>query len=113
MEKHLQYAALIASQIQEMFDRNSENFIDLDELAEEENIKAFFYALSTIVPCQMWNKVVEDQRDHLTFNHTMNHLIFENANLKKGKWMHVEYKAPAKKRQTYRLFTLPLIPRLP
>lgn len=76
-EKYIQYAVLISSQISEMFDGESSNYIDFKELTEGENIKDFIHALATVVPCTMFNKLTNGEKDHLEFNHLANTLCFE------------------------------------
>lgn len=78
-DKCLQYAAVIATQIQDMF--NSEecsNTIDINDFQDEQNIKDFFHALATVVPCTVFNRLTGDEKNHLEFNHVANSLCFEN-----------------------------------
>lgn len=76
--KHIVYAVLIERQLKQIFKEDCENFISLDELAEsDENTKAFFHALSTMVPTSFFNRLVGDTKDHLSFNHLSNGLCFE------------------------------------
>jgi hypothetical protein len=78
MEKFMLYSALLNDQIAEMFEEDSPNHIDLKELNDEENLKAFFHALSTVVPCSFFNRWVTNQElNHLEYNHLANKLCFE------------------------------------
>ncbi len=52
------------------------------ELAEGENATAFFHALSTIMPCNMYNKMTGNDEDVLGYNHITNRLCFQFS--KKG-----------------------------
>lgn len=76
-EKWVQYATLINSQIAEMFTEDSENYIDLEELSNFDNIKHFIHALATVVPNVVYNKFTANNQDNLEFNHIANHLCFE------------------------------------
>lgn len=76
-KKYLEYATIINSQIADVFEEDSDNHIDLDELHDEENLKSFIYALSTVVPNYLLNKFTGEVKNHLEFNHIANHLIFE------------------------------------
>jgi hypothetical protein len=62
MEKQYQYAQKIDAQISAMFQDDSENHIDIKEFEDGENVKAFFHALATVVPCSMWNRISEDKQ---------------------------------------------------
>lgn len=76
--KFIRYATMITSQIGDMFsNEDSSNFIDLEELNEGDNLKHFFHALSTVAPTHLFNKFMNDNKDHLEFNHVANHLCFE------------------------------------
>lgn len=84
MEKSIQYAALISSQLAEMFQEDSPNHIDLKELLKDgENIKAFLHALSNIVPCVIYNNWCKENKNNLEWNHIANQLVFENAKFDK------------------------------
>lgn len=76
-EKWMQYAAIISSQINDMFQPESENHIDLKDLSEGDNVKHFFHALATVVPGMLFNKLTKDDKNNLEFNHVANHLVFE------------------------------------
>ncbi len=76
-EKVILYAALINDQIISMFDEDSERQIDIKDLNAEENLKAFFHALSTVAPTAIFNKMCQDDKNHLEFNHLANQLCFE------------------------------------
>jgi len=77
IEKWVQYAAQIQPKIAELFSEESDWKIDLQELEDEENLKAFFHALATVVPCDFFNKIVGDDKNHVAFNHTANLLCFQ------------------------------------
>ncbi len=76
-EKYCEYAAKILSQIQEMFDDECENHIDISELQEGDNLKHFFHALASVAPGMIFNKFTNDDKNHLEFNHVANLLCFE------------------------------------
>lgn len=77
MEKDINYAILISSQIQEMFEEDSDNHIDPDEFLDGENFKKFLHALSTMVPTGLYNNITGDSKNNLEYNHIANILCFE------------------------------------
>lgn len=77
-EKWITYAVQIREQIFSMFDEDTENYIDKQEFADPENFKQFLYALSTVVPTEIFNTISADEdKSFLEFNHVANHLCFE------------------------------------
>ena len=74
MEKQDQYAVKIMSQINEMFNPDCENHIDIDELSEGENATLFTHALATIAPAMIIGKLTGQDFDGLSFNHMANRL---------------------------------------
>ena len=83
MNKQDQYAIKILSQIQEMFDEECENFIDINELVEDDNATHFTHALATIVPAMIFNKLTDQNLDTLGFNHMANRLCAQFSNFVK------------------------------
>ena len=81
-EKWIEYAVVIRRKFAEIFD-DSENGIDLKDFEDDENIKAFFHAVSTVVPCDIFNLMMVDQKGHLGYNHFANALCFEYTKKKK------------------------------
>lgn len=79
-EQYLQYAAKISSVLSEILtNEDCENYIGLEELQEEDNLKHFIHALATIAPCHLFNKLTGDDKSWLEFNHVANTLTFEYA----------------------------------
>lgn len=76
-EKHLQYAAMLSGKITEIFDEESEYYIDQEELQEGENLTHFFHALANVMPTHLFNKITGDDKNHLEFNHIANQLVFQ------------------------------------
>lgn len=77
-EKWLQYAVKISAQIQEMFQEDEcNNPISLEELSEGENAKEFIHALANVVPTQVFNRLTNDNKNWLEFNHIANQIIVE------------------------------------
>lgn len=74
--KWIQYAAIIEPHIKKLFTEESDVQIELSELDTEENLQAFFHALSTVVPCRLFNKIIGDRKNYLEYNHTANLLCF-------------------------------------
>ncbi len=77
MEKHIEYAIKIREKVLELFEDEYDNSIDINELNDEENLKSFFHALSTVVPCDTFNQMVGDNKHHLEYNQLANSLCFE------------------------------------
>jgi len=77
MKKWIKYATLVQSQIGAMFEEESENYIDISEFTDGENIKQFIHAISTVVPASIFEKLTGEQKNHLEFNHVANGLCFE------------------------------------
>lgn len=75
-EKRYIYAAQILEKIQDLFDEE-EGSIDRNELRSAENLKEFIYALGTIAPAHVSNKLTGRDDNHLSFNQMQNTLVFE------------------------------------
>lgn len=75
-EKRYIYTTQILEKIQELFDEE-EGSIDRNELRNEENLKEFIYALGTIAPAYVSNKLTGRDDNHLSFNQMQNTLAFE------------------------------------
>ena len=83
MEKQDQYAIKIMAQLQEMFDENCENYIDINELAEGDNATDFTHALATIAPAMIVGKLMNQEFDALGFNHMANRICAQKSNFVK------------------------------
>lgn len=82
--KWLQYSAKINAQIGEMLaNEDSDNYIGIKELVEGENLKEFFHALATVAPCFIFNKMTNENKNHIEFNHVANLLCFEYSEKEK------------------------------
>lgn len=78
MEKEFEYAHKISAQIADMFNEDEcSNSIDIEELANGNNLKCFIHALATIVPCLLFEKLTGQEKNSLEFNHLANMLVFE------------------------------------
>jgi hypothetical protein len=73
------YAAKIAQQLSGIFEPESPNFIDMKTLEDPLEFQHFMYALSTLVPCSVYNQATNGSVDVLQFNHMTNALIFAYA----------------------------------
>lgn len=85
MEKHLEYAKKLISQIALIFDEDSENHIDTTEFEDDKNLTDFFHALANVVPTYYFNKITGQEKHNLEFNHMANQLLFQYSQLKKDK----------------------------
>ena len=72
-----EYSTKILHVIGELFNEENENYIGLDELRKEDNLSEFFHALATIAPNYLLNKITEDPKDSLEFNHLAKQLCFK------------------------------------
>ena len=82
-EKYEEYAVKILLQISEMFDEDCENYIDLEELMENDNANHFTHALATLAPLMMIKKLTQEDFDALGFNHMVNRLAAQFTNFTK------------------------------
>lgn len=82
-EKWVEYAAILNAHISKVFTDEADSQIDIQDLNDEENLQAFFHALSTVVPCHIFNKVCGDNKKHIEYNHTANLLCFKFGSIKK------------------------------
>jgi len=68
---------MLSGKIAEIFDEESEYYIDQEELQEGENLTHFFHALANVMPTHLFNKITGDDKNHLEFNHIANQLVFQ------------------------------------
>lgn len=76
-EKWLEYAGAITALAGEMFDEDSEHCVDLDDLSEGDNLTHFIHALANVMPTVIYNKLTNDDKNNLEFNHLANRLCFQ------------------------------------
>lgn len=82
MEKNYeQYAGKLALHIADIFNEKNPNHIDEKELMDYENFKQFMFALTTLVPVNIYNAMCETDSNTLEFNHLCNLLVFEYSKL--------------------------------
>ena len=84
-QKHFEYAAILTSKIAEIFDEESEFYIDQKEFQEGDNLTCFFHALANIMPNHLFNHITGEDKDILEFNHLANHLVFQYSNKEEDK----------------------------
>jgi hypothetical protein len=77
------YAQKILSQLQELFNEDCENYIDLNEMDEGDNTTRFIHALATIAPALIVNKLTNQDLDGLGFNHLANRICAQYSNFVK------------------------------
>jgi hypothetical protein len=82
--KWVQYSLILGPHIKQIFTDDAEIKIDIEELESEENLQAFFHALSTVVPCDLFNRIVGERKNHLEFNHVANLLCFGFVKVEKS-----------------------------
>ena len=84
--KSIEYAAKIQFQIMELFNPETEGastHIDMKEFNDEKNLKAFLHGL-TMASTNLFNKLVQEDKNFLEFNHVANLLCFEFMTLSTG-----------------------------
>jgi hypothetical protein len=75
MSKEQQFALKITQAVAQVFEEDSENYIGMEEIAE--NANDFMYALSCLVPTYYYNKLTNVRTDALGVNHIANRLCFQ------------------------------------
>jgi len=79
MEKWIEYAAKITSALGEVLtDELSENYINPEELNEDDNATHFIHALANVAPHSIYQEITGDKsNDNLGFNHIANRLCVQ------------------------------------
>lgn len=78
-EKVLQFAVIINSAIQAVFEEDSDCHIPSDEL--EEYATEFITAIACVTPAMMYNHLTDKEvGDYLAFNHIANRLCMQLSN---------------------------------
>jgi len=77
MKKEEEYAMKIVSQIAQMFDEDSDNYIDKSDLEEGNNATHFTYALCVLAPTLIVKKFSDQVKNILDLNQMANRLIFQ------------------------------------
>ena len=80
--KQQEYTEKILGQLQNLFEEETENGIDLKELQDNNNASDFFHALANLAPAVVYNKLTQKSVGSLDFNQIANRLCFQNAKLK-------------------------------
>jgi len=76
MKKEEEYTMKIVSQIAQMFNEESDNYIDQSDLKEGDNATHFTYALCVLAPTLIVRKFSDQVKDILDLNQIANRLIF-------------------------------------
>lgn len=77
------YAVKLANQIAAIFDEECENFIDKNDLLDENKATDFFHAL-TCAAHMFYTSLTGDKVDVLGYNHIANRLILQNSKVEKN-----------------------------
>jgi len=80
--KQEEYTLKILDQLQQLFEDDNENRINLKELEDNANAADFFHALANLVPTVVYSKMTQKEIGTLDFNHIANRLCFQNAVVK-------------------------------
>ncbi|WP_269222038.1 hypothetical protein [Flavobacterium sp. IMCC34518] len=78
LEVQIQLQVKILSAIQTCFDKDSENYIDINQIEKDGNLNDLFHVLGTRVPQHIFSKITGQKPDPLEFNHICNKLIFQD-----------------------------------
>jgi hypothetical protein len=81
--KEVEYATKVLGCLSQLFDEDSEFYIDLNQVQESDTANEFFHALATMTPNVIFNKFTGQSLNALEFNHVANRLCFEFAQLDK------------------------------
>ncbi|WP_417366831.1 hypothetical protein [Flavobacterium beibuense] len=81
-EKQIQYMSKVLSALNTLFDKESENYIGLEELQEGENMNDFFHIIATRAPQHIYTKFTGQEVDPLELNHIATRLIFQDRDSK-------------------------------
>lgn len=79
--KQQEYTLKILVQLQQLFEEDSDNRINLKELEDNSNAADFFHALANLAPVVVYNKLTKSNAGSLDFNYIANRLCFQNAHL--------------------------------
>lgn len=78
-EKGQEYFYKILLALNEMLNNEeSEFYIDINEVIKEDGLSEFFHALGNIAPLYIYQKITNNDKSALGFNHLMNELIVQN-----------------------------------
>lgn len=79
IDRSTEYAARILIVLNQMFDEDSEHFLDLRK--ESEDPTAFFHALANIAPNMLYQQITGETPNSLEFNHIANQLCFQYSKI--------------------------------
>lgn len=80
--KQQEYTVKILEQLQQLFETECENNIDIKELEDNSNAADFFHALANLAPAVVYNKLTKSNAGTLDFNQIANRLCFQNVKIK-------------------------------
>ncbi len=80
--KQQEYTVKILEQLQQLFETECENNIDIKELEDNSNASDFFHALANLAPAVVYNKLTKSNAGTLDFNQIANRLCFQNVRIK-------------------------------
>lgn len=80
-QKLNQYIVKLTSQMQDIFNEDCDNYINPNELLEDNNATDFIHAMANAVPTLMYQKLTNEDVSMLDFNHIANRLVFQNSKL--------------------------------
>ncbi len=80
--KQEEYTLKILEQLQNLFEDENENRIQMDELKENNNASDFFHALANLAPAVVYSKLTQREIGSLDFNQLANKLCFQNVVIK-------------------------------
>jgi len=78
-----EYSDKVIRAIAEVFNEESDLFIETKELGKDGNMTDFIHALSNMAPLYFYREITGNETDLLSFNHIANKLVVQNITIKK------------------------------
>lgn len=79
--KQKEYTLKILEQLQQLFEKECSNYIEISELEDNNNASDFFHALANLAPAVVYNKLTKSNAGSLDFNYIANRLCFQNVRI--------------------------------
>lgn len=77
-KKQNRYFIKLCGAMNEIFEEESEHYIDLENMQEGDNATDFFHAVGNMLPTHIYNELTNSEKNCLQFNHIANQLIHQN-----------------------------------
>ncbi|MNK40613.1 hypothetical protein D3C87_592630 [compost metagenome] len=80
--KQEEYTLKILEQLQNLFEEENENRINITDLEDNNNAADFFHSLANLAPAVVYSKLTQKEVGSLDFNQLANKLCFQNVIIK-------------------------------